>query len=500
MGYRLRDVDALRKFSSSLSVDAITQAIPPALITTVLQAAGVQEQRERKLTMSAIVLLLISMNIYTHLALDGVLRKLAQGLRFIWPDPDYAVATAAAITYRRYHLGARPLVALFHHVCQPLATPQTQGAFLFGLRVMAIDGTVENVADTPANAASFGRHSGPRGQSAFPQLRCIYLAECGTHAIVDAGIWPIHTSERVGGRRLLRSVSAGMLVLWDRGFHDFDMLVGAVQHGAQVLGRLPAHVHPKHVQTLPDGSYLAHLFPSDYQRRKQGECLLVRIVTYTITDAALPGYGEQHRVVTTLLDEGVAPALEVACAYHERWEIELIIDEVDTHQRLVAGTLRSRKPIGVIQEVYALLLAHYVVRSLMHAAALQADVDPDRLSFVHALEVLQAAIPEFQMVAPEQLPQLYQRLLHDIAAKRVPDRRARANPRVVKRKMSNFRLKRAEHLRPPKPAGAFRDAVSIVHVPQPPDADDAVLTLFPRGTSCDDGYLDLHQPHLPLFE
>ncbi len=141
-----------------------------------------------------------------------------------------------------------------------------------------------------------------------------------------------------------------------------------------------------------------------------------------------------------------------------------MIDEIDTHQRLVGRTLRSLTPAGVIQELYGVLLAHYAVRVLMHEAALRVEVDPDRLSFVHALEVVRDAVPEFQMVAEAHQGALYERLLQDIAAKRLPARRCRSNARVVKRKMSNFKLKRAAHYRPPKPQGTFADAVQV----QPP--------------------------------
>jgi hypothetical protein len=188
---------------------------------------------------------------------------------------------------------------------------------------------------------------------------------------------------------------------------------------------------------------------------------LVRIIEYTLTDPALPGYGEIHRLVTTLLDPDAYPALDLVCAYHERWEIELVVDEMDTHQRLTEGTLRSLKPIGVIQELCGLLIAHYAVRFVMHDAAVQTHLDPDRLSFVHALEVVRSAIPEFQMTATDQLPALYSRLLRDIADVRLPPRRMRSNPRVVKRKMSNFHLKRPEHYHWPQPTQPFRQAVCL---------------------------------------
>jgi hypothetical protein len=251
--------------------------------------------------------------------------------------------------------------------------------------------------------------------------------------------------ERGGAALLLRAITAQMLVLWDRGLHEYDLLAAVRQRGAQVLGRLPACVKPQGAASLPDGSTLAYLRPSDPQPRARGERLLVRVITYTLTDPALPGYGEVHRLVTTLLDPRVAPALQLVCLYHERWESEVVIDETDTHQRLAGRPLRSQKPDGVLQELYALLIAHFAIRVLMHEAALQAGLDPDRLSFVHAVRVLHDAIPEFQMVDPAEGPRLYARLLQDIAAGRLPVRRLRSNPRVVKRKMSNFRLKRPEH-------------------------------------------------------
>jgi len=461
MGYKLREIETESKFSQALSVEVIAGIVPPATIAGVLAAEGLVTERERKLNLLLTALLVIMLNLYTYLSIGEVLVKMAQGLRYIWPDADYRVANDSAISYRRYQLGARPMVALFHAVCQPLATPETAGAFLFGLRLMALDGTTEDVPDTAANATAFGRYRSDRGPSAFPQVKGVYLVECGTHAIVDAGFWPAKTSERVGAFRLLRSVQTGMLVMWDRGLHDYEMFAQVRKRDAHVLSRLPAHVKPQVVRPLADGSYLAYLQPRDLKRRKQGERILVRVIEYTITDPNLPGYDETHRLVTTLLDPEAYPILDLICAYHERWEVEITIDEIDTHQRLRPGPLRSLKPVGVIQELYGLLIAHYIIRALMHQAAQQTHLDPDRLSFIGAVRVLQNAGPEFQMTTPEQLPALYQRLLRDIASKRLPKRRRRSNPRVVKRKMSNFKLKRPEHRPWPRPARSFREAIEL---------------------------------------
>ncbi len=328
---------------------------------------------------------------------------------------------------------------------------------------MAFDGTTEDVPDSPANLAAFGRHNGSRGQSAFPQLQGIYLVECGTHAIVDAGFWPCHSSEHHTVRRLVRSLTPAMLVMYDRGLHSFALVDAILRQDAQLLGRVSANLQPEVVQHLADGSYLVRLRPSDPKLRASGANRLLRLITYTIADPALPGYGETHRLVTSLLDSEKAPALDLACAYHERWEIEITIDELATHQRLAGRTLRSRKPVGVIQELYAMLIAHYVVRAVIHETALEAGIDPDRVSFSGALRVLQDAIVEFALAAVSEWEAIYARVRREIAAcKQLPARRLRSNPRVVKRKMSKFLLKRDEHQHPPQPSCPFRYAVVLI--------------------------------------
>ena len=385
--------------------------------------------------------------------------KLVAGPRFLRPMDDIEVAGASAICQRRQQLGVAPMAALFRGVCRPLATTNTRDAFLFGLRLMAIDGTVEDVADTPANASYFGRQPGSRGDSAFPQMRCVYLCECGTHAICDGGAWAYKTSERRGGLRVLRSVGPDMLVMWDRGFHSFDMCARCFKQKAAFLGRVPSHVHFTPFSHLPDGSYLAYIQPSEYKRRKKGECLLVRVIEYTINDPARTGHGERHRLVTSLLEPVLYPAHDLAMAYHERWEVEITIDEADTHQRKPLHPFRSRTPLGVLQEFYGLLLAHYLIRTVMHEAALQANVAPDRLSFVHTVRILRTAVFQAQIVASEQTAGWYQRLLCDIGQAQLPQRKNRINPRVIKRKMSKFGLKRAQHYHWPQPANCFSETI-----------------------------------------
>ena len=462
MPLMIRQIGPDDTLAAHLALDALAEAIPPAAVTAVLEECGAHEQRSRKLPAAVTLLLCVAMNLYAGECLPHVFRRLVSGVRWLWPAPDDLRVSKGAVCQARYRLGAAPLVGLFHRVCQPLATPGTPGAFLFGLRLLALDGTTLDVPDTPANVRAFGRPASSRGSSAWPQVQVVALSECGTHAICDAGVWRHDADERQAGRRLLRAVGPGDLLLWDRAFHSFDMVVATLARGAHLLGRLPASAKPEVVRVLADGTTLVRLRPSDHRRRRRGEQVLARLIRYTLDDPTRPGHGEEHRLLTSLLDPGQAPAEEVVVAYHARWEFEVAVDEVKTHQR-PPTPLRSQQPAGVIQEAYGLLLAHYVVRAVMADAAQAAALPPTRLSFLGALRLIREALPDFQRAAPAEHPRLYRHRLADIAADPLPPRANRSNPRVVKRKMSNFRVKRPQHRHWPQPTRSFRDAIVLLN-------------------------------------
>jgi hypothetical protein len=252
-------------------------------------------------------------------------------------------------------------------------------------------------------------------------------------------------------------------LLYDCAHYGFPMAQQVRARGADFLGRVPRAAHLPARQRLPDGSYLAQLYPSTDKHRQGDGFLLVRVLEYTLTDPHRVGYQERHRLITSLLDPAEAPALELICAYHERWEAELTLDELDTHQRLLQQPLRSQKPVGVIQELYGLFLAHYAVRTVMHDAAHQAACDPRRLSFVHAVRLLTDALADFQQVVPAQHAALYQRLLADIARYRLPPRANRVNPRVRKRPRVQYPPKRPVHRHWPQPTLLFREAIALLN-------------------------------------
>jgi hypothetical protein len=452
--------------STSSLLGVLQHVIPPAVLDAVVAHSTAPGSRRRKLPGDVLLPLLVAWHLLPPAALDLVLTTLLQGLRI--QDPDAAVVPAgeSGISRARYRWGVTPIRDLFRQVCRPLATPATRGAFFHGLRLMAIDATFEDVADTPANVRVFGRHRNQHGESAFPQLLGMYLLECGTHAIIDAGFWPCHTSQVRAATRLLRSITPDMLVLYDQGLHGFPLIQRILDSGAQILGRVPPIQTFTRVECLPDGTTLCRFWakpPCD--RTSTTASVLVRVITYTLDDPARPGHRQRHRLMTSLLDPETYPALDLICTYHERWEIELAIDEIKTHQRLCSHPLRSQKPRGIIQEAYGLLLAHYAVRAVMHDAALQGDIDPDRLSFTHSIRLIDRMVPHFYGVDQEHHDALYRLLLRDILRFQLPPRRSRIAPRARKRPWSKHRLRRRGHCYHVVRVAPFREVVAML----PPD-------------------------------
>jgi Transposase DDE domain len=273
------------------------------------------------------------------------------------------------------------------------ATPDTQGAFYAGLRLMALDSFVVDVPDSPANARVFGRPGSGRSPAAFPQARVLALCEVGTHVLWRTLTKPCHRSEVTMAAYLLRFLQEGMLLLWDRGFLSYHLVHQVLQRRAHLLARIKNNLVFRPIRRLRDGSYLAKLYRSPAHRDRDEGGLLVRIIEYTLNDPGRSGLGEKHRLLTTLLDAARHPAKRLIVLYHERWEEELAIDELKTHQR-ERPVLRSETPAGVVQEIDGLLLAHFVVRVLMSEAARRTNLPPRRLSFTGTLKVLRCRLPE----------------------------------------------------------------------------------------------------------
>jgi hypothetical protein len=366
----------------------LTRVFPPELVDGVVAAAARVERRQRLLPARVVVYYVLAMALFADSSYEEVMRQLVEGLawesgwRQVWAVPD-----KSAIFKARARLGREPLELLFRAGACPLAGEASKGAFYRGLRLMSLDGTCLDVADTPQNDHAFGRPGSSRreGGGAFPQLRLVALSESGTHAICEAALGPYSSSENALADELLDALAAGMLCLADRGFYSFKRFQKARKTGAQLLWRVKSNMLLPRERQLPDGSYLTRIYPSQKDQRAKRDGELVRVVEYRLDDPGLPDPKQRYRLLCTILDQDAAPGAELGALYHERWELESALDELKVHQRGPRVVLRSKQPDGVYQEAYGYLCTHYAIRRLMHDAALRADVDPDRLSFISGL-------------------------------------------------------------------------------------------------------------------
>jgi hypothetical protein len=433
-------------------VRGLTQLIPLRRLAAILTRTGRGSERRRSLPAEAVIWLVIAMTLFAADSIPKVWRRLH-------PTRDDPEPTDGAFTQARQRLGVAPLRQLFLETARPMATHQTVGAFDRGWRLMGLDGTVLDLPDTPANAHTFGRPTTGRAEGAFPQVRLLALCELGTHAVCGLAIKPICHGEPAMVSALLDQLGPGMLLIWDRGFFSYELIHSVCQRGAHLLARVKSNTILKPLRRLDDGSYLAKIYPDAGARRHDRRGFLVRVIEYTHDDPNRPGAGERHRLITDLLNPNDLPAPEAPLVYHERWEEELALDEIKTHLSGRAVPIRSKTPAGVVQEIYGMVLAHYIVRRVMHDAAVVASQDPDRLSFTDSLRILQCQLPESPQMPTETW---YQRLLREVRRQKLRPRRDRWYPRVIKRKMSNWMKKRPEHRNPPQPTKPFREAIVLI--------------------------------------
>jgi len=399
MARTLAELPPGSRITDYISLGVLTKVIPMERIQSVLKATGKASQRQRDLPAHVVVYYVIALALYMQSSYREVLRCLLEGIQWL-TDPTAAlkVAGKSGISQARTRLGSEPLRQLHDEVVGPIAVASTQGAWYQGRRLVSIDGSTLDVADEQGNQRAFGRPAASRGQSAYPQVRFVSLVEGGTHVLFGSRVAGVATGEITLAREVISVLQKGMLCLADRNFYGFKLWNQAAATGADLLWRVKTNLRLPCDQRLADGSYLSRVYGSAQDFRRQQNGVVVRVIEYQ-----LEGVAEAeplYRLITTILDPDPASAAELAALYQERWEIETALDELKTHLRGGGIVLRSKTPELVRQEFYGLMMAHYAVRGLMHEAALKADVDPDTLSYLHAVRVVRRKLPSFVSIPP----------------------------------------------------------------------------------------------------
>ena len=387
------------RITDFISLGVLTKMFPIASIQAVLGETRKASVRQRDLPAHVVVYYVIALALYMQSSYREVLRCLLEGIQWLLgPGAAVKVTGKSGISQARTRLGWEPLQQLHDGIVKPIAVESTKGAWYRGWRLVSMDGSTLDTADEKENERAFGRPAASRGHSAFPQVRFVSLVENGTHVLFGTQMGGFDIGEITLAKRVLSSLTKGMMCLADRNFFGFELWNHAQATGADLLWRIKKNLRLPCEKRLRDGSYLSRVYASPKEQRHGQNGVVVRVIEYRLE--GIPGAEPIYRLLTTILDDEAAPATELAALYHERWEIETALDELKTHLRGSRIVLRSKTPDLVRQEFYGLMMAHFAVRGLMHEAALKADEDPDRLSFLHAVRVVRRKIARFASISP----------------------------------------------------------------------------------------------------
>jgi Insertion element 4 transposase N-terminal/Transposase DDE domain len=387
------------RITDYISLGVVAKTFPPDQVRAVLAASKKGSVRQRDLPAHVVVYYVIALALFMQSSYREVLRCLLEGIQWLAePSAGIHVAGNSGISQARTRLGWEPLQQLHDAVVKPIAVPVTNGGWYRDWRLVSIDGSTLDIADEKGNEEAFGRPGSSRGNSAYPQIRFVSLVENGTHVLFGSRMADYATSEVALAKTVLPNLSKGMLCLADRGFFGFEMWKQAAATDADLLWRVKKNILLPCEKRLPDGSYLSRIYPTQQERRLGRNGVVVRVIEYRLE--GVQGAEPLYRLATTILDHERAPADELAALYHDRWEIETALDELKTHLRGARIILRSKTPDLVRQEFYGLLMAHFAVRGLMHEAALRADEDPDRLSFLHAVRIVRRKMASYGAIPP----------------------------------------------------------------------------------------------------
>jgi hypothetical protein len=412
-----------------VSLGVLVNAVPRDLVDDAVAVCGVREKRsDGKLPAHVITYLTLALCLFPDDDYEEVATKVTGSLdRWNCWNAAWSVPTASAITQARKRLGRAVFPELFERCCGPvagepgvtarvLALGTARGSFMRRWRLLAIDGFDVDVPDTDTNAAEFGYAGSGDNRSAFPKVRVVALAECGTHAFVAAEVGAYRVGEKTLAQRLYPRLRADELLTADRGFYSWSAWDAASATGAALLWRAPTQLALPVIRVLDDGTYLTALITPSIRGQRRERLLaaaragvdltdinavpeafndrglpvihLARVIEYDVPDRVGGGTGEVIVLLSTITDPDQARADELAAAYHQRWEEETANDQLKTHLRGPGRVLRSRLPDLVHQEIWAYLITHHAISALTARASAAADLDPDRISFAKALRMI----------------------------------------------------------------------------------------------------------------
>lgn len=437
-------------FSGLLSADEgafdrLRDSIDPDWIEAALQATGTATLRRRRLPAEQVIWLVLGMALYRQRPIDELVAR----LDLVLPGSGDASMAKSAVAQARARLGDEPLKWLFERCSRKWGHESARRHAWRGLALYGVDGTTVRVPDSPENRAYFGSQGAGagRGVSGYPLARIVSMMALRSHILVAAKFGP-YGDERPYARELWSELPDHSLAIVDRNFLAANILIPNETAGTNRhwLTRATKRTSWSVINKLGDGDALVEMEVSRDARRQNPE--LPRTWQLRAIRYRRPGFQPQT-LLTSLVDPKRFPADELRALYHERWEIELGFDEVKTDMLDRQEAIRSKTPKGVLQELWAIGLAYNLVRLEMERIAEEADVAPNRISFIMSLRLIRdewmwAAASNSPGAIPKNLRQLRDELKRFILP---PRRTDRVFPRAVKIKMSNYARKRPTTVR-----------------------------------------------------
>lgn len=430
-----RSAERLKDLSEEVVVEAIHRYVSREFVKQQIVCCGVQEKRRKKLRSVLVIFFILYQCLFRDSNRREVLQKLVEGYRTRgWKIPQKTLATRSALCKALKRVGSKVLQKSYEAFV--LNQKPCEESFYHGMRLKAYDSSGFNCEDSTENRKTYGKPSSREGECAWPQLKLVMEMDLGTRQPGRIAYGGYRSDEIQMVHQLLSEAQEGELYLLDRGLECFKNMKKIQDRKAQFLARLPKCRKVKPIKPLKDGSWWGLI-----QDELSGETMRVRVIEFRIANPLRANPREVQRLVTSLRDEGLYPALELIALYHQRWEIEISFDELKTHlfdRPRSESFFRSQRAEGVLQELYGLLIIYSVIRSIMQEAAAKYDLDPRRLSFTACVQVLRRAVVRMQAARSELLIGMYEDLLNEMAGSLLPQRENRINPRVVKKRRKKF--------------------------------------------------------------
>jgi hypothetical protein len=433
-----RAFHAAATFAKPEHVDDFRRQVDPAWIEQALAETGKATVRRRRLPSEQVVWVVLGMSLFRDRPLEDVVSKLDLALA-----GRASTVARSSVSQARERVGYEPMRWLFDRCAMAWADSSADRHRWRGLRLYGIDGSTLRVPDTPENRKEFGSHHGRNGTlSGYPMVRITVLMVLRSHLLAAANFGPYEGhSELEYSKPLCESLPEASLTLVDKGYYGAPLLL-SIEAGKDRhwLTRARSNLKATVVERFSDGDELVELEVAKKTRQRDPslpKTWLARRIRYQI-----PGFGQQW-LLTSLRDPKRFPAMEIAALYHERWEVELGYDEIKTELLEREEAIRSRKPDGVRQELWGLLLVYNLVRQQMESIAREAKVEPTRISFVESLRLMRDEWAWLSVISsPGALPKRLASMRAAIKRYVLPPRRPRRYPREVKLKMSSYNRKR----------------------------------------------------------